>query len=1270
MDRNLNILQWNMQAYNSNMGDLYKLLEKHQIDIALLSETRLKPGQNTIIKNYNFIRQDRIGRQGGGVAIVCHQTIPFIKVQESEEWSDVESVGITIFPSTTPISIFSIYAPPDIKVKNNSFTALIPTTVQGNKLIIGGDFNSHNHLWGSQRSDGMRSEKIIEFADTLNLFLLNDGSSTRKQSTKALPSCLDLTFVSPTFSLISDWKVLDNSHGSDHYPVVIKILPQVPEQPQNSQNMDQDSGTNLLMRKWRIKTADWDKFKNKLEDCDITEEINQTSDTEKIFDTIYQTISTAADESMKPIKKYQGKRKNNRFKPVWWDEECEAQIDIRDMANDVFNETPSDANLTKLNNIIALTKKELKKVKKEKWKKYTESIPGENATLSDVWQTTKGYRTNAQNPNRIKFKDPNPTWVEPFLNKYTTGPKELPEVKETRSMESPNLIPLEKDISVSEVEFCIRNRKKSTAPGSDGHPYIIFKNLPNNMIYNLTILYNKILETGKIPSPWKKVVLIPILKEGKDPTSENSYRPISKLQCYLKLFENIIKNRIEWYVEKEKLLPENQMGFRKGRSTTDPAAILTCDIQTALAQENVVASAFLDLEAAYDSVDLEILSQQLLEMNIPFSIVRCICHILKDRETYVEYQNKIYGPMICNKGLPQGSSLSPLLFNIYTLGIHKLNSNKGQIIQFADDFMIYCIATTFTIAQQNLQELVNAFVDWSKTLGFKLSANKCQYVIFTRRQIDFLEPEKIPWQLTIGNTILKPEPWVRYLGFYLDKTLTWKTHILDLTRKVEKGINLIRALCGVWWGSSPRALLALYKGLIRSRMDYGSVLYHSASNTLLEKIDKLQRKALRICLGAMTSTRNEFVLAEAGELPLDLRRKILAEKLKVKAYARRDNPLNDKINNLHNERENKFWNHKNKPLFMETAEHTEELERFGILPYFMLDHPVSQTEIAKAIDVITFKNITTHDNEVLLKYEFAEIINEKWNGFEYIYVDGSKQHEKTGAAYYHSNTKSFKIIKFRYDTTIFSAELTAIYEAIKFASNQLVSKNILILSDSLSSLLKLSHLDLEANCNFLLIKIIEAFNETGKQGKNIQFVWVPAHKGIPGNEQADKLAKQGLEQGLPTTYLQPYTELIPRIKKSALAEWTERYTRDTQESDNPYKVINTKIGKKPWFQGVSDSRAFVATITRLRVGHNCSPAHLSRIKVIDSDMCTCGLARGDANHIIFECENSKTGRNQLIKEVTEVLKHAPDSLEDLLRSANIEVYKLLYSYLKLNELQF
>ena len=180
----------------------------------------------------------------------------------------------------------------------------------------------------------------------------------------------------------------------------------------------------------------------------------------------------------------------------------------------------------------------------------------------------------------------------------------------------------------------------------------------------LLTMLNICFMENKIPTIWRQSKIIAILKPGKDSSIPKNYRPISLLCHTYKLYERMILNRIAPAIEQH--LIKEQAGFRSGKSCTSQLLNLTQHIEDGYEEGMKTGTAFVDLSAAYDTVNHRLLIQKLYKTTLDSQLYRVIQNLLSDRRFYVELNNERSRWRIQKNGLPQGSVLSPPLFNIYT----------------------------------------------------------------------------------------------------------------------------------------------------------------------------------------------------------------------------------------------------------------------------------------------------------------------------------------------------------------------------------------------------------------------------------------------------------------------------------------------------------------------------------------------------------------------------------------------------------------------------
>ena len=139
-------------------------------------------------------------------------------------------------------------------------------------------------------------------------------------------------------------------------------------------------------------------------------------------------------------------------------------------------------------------------------------------------------------------------------------------------------------------------------------------------------------------------------------TDGNSYRPISLTSCVYKLFESMLKNRLQWYVEVNEFLPNSQTCFCKGQSCIDNLTYLMLSIEEGLEKNQNVLAAFLDITSAFDNVDCEILLCVLAEIGCLENLVKFFQFIVYERNVFTDFTEnvcrKIYkGIKVCRKNL-------------------------------------------------------------------------------------------------------------------------------------------------------------------------------------------------------------------------------------------------------------------------------------------------------------------------------------------------------------------------------------------------------------------------------------------------------------------------------------------------------------------------------------------------------------------------------------------------------------------------------------------
>ncbi len=281
--------------------------------------------------------------------------------------------------------------------------------------------------------------------------------------------------------------------------------------------------------------------------------------------------------------------------------------------------------------------------------------------------------------------------------------------------------------------------------------------MPSEALQSLLGICNRSYCEGTVPPQWKVARVVPIPKIGKQPSELSSWRPISLLSCTSKAMERVITDRLTWHLERNGHLNESQAGFRRGRSTTDNLLVLTTHIRAELAvKKGILLAVFFDVKGAFDSVWHEGLLLKLARAGVTGKMLRWLSDYLSGRGYYVQLgHTKSATTTTAGRGVPQGSTVSPVLFNVMMADLAPtLTKQRGIGVSiFADDIAVWYRGS----------HKANVCI---------LAPEKTSLVPFTRR----LAPQG-GWQVQLGGITIQEASHVKFLGMTLDKGLTLNRHV-------------------------------------------------------------------------------------------------------------------------------------------------------------------------------------------------------------------------------------------------------------------------------------------------------------------------------------------------------------------------------------------------------------------------------------------------------------------------------------------------------------
>ena len=424
-----------------------------------------------------------------------------------------------------------------------------------------------------------------------------------------------------------------------------------------------------------------------------------------------------------------------------------------------------------------------------------------------------------------------------------------------------------------QIDKIISNLKNSKSCGLDTIDCSVIKLAKKELVPAITHIVNLSFSHGTFPKMWKSAKIIPLHKKN-DSTSPQNYRPVAILPLFSKILERAIFLQIVQYMEGNNLLHPSHHGFRKHHNTTTAVIEMIEQWINALDDQRISATVFLDLSAAFDVVDKEILLKKVRLYGFRENAIKWLNSYLSDRQQQVYIDGSLSEPLAVNLGVPQGSILGPLLYTIYTNDlpevIHDHEPNHsidtpfnlpcedcGGICCFADD-------SSFSISTADPAQLdtmlKNKFMDISNyMLGNRLALNsdKTHFMVIAS-QNQHRRNGNFGVMLDTGSEIISPSESERILGLHVRNDLTWNEHLVGAERSIVKNLSIkINGLARLCSGVEFKTRKILANGLVNSNIVYMIQVYGQAAEYLLNILQVQQNRAARIVtrLGWETSIR-------------------------------------------------------------------------------------------------------------------------------------------------------------------------------------------------------------------------------------------------------------------------------------------------------------------------------------------------------------------------------------------------------------------------------
>ena len=360
----------------------------------------------------------------------------------------------------------------------------------------------------------------------------------------------------------------------------------------------------------------------------------------------------------------------------------------------------------------------------------------------------------------------------------------------------------------------------------------------------LTRIFNSCLTDGVFPDRLKLADISPIFK-SVDSMAKKNYRPVSILNSVSKLFEKLIQKQLNLFFDKK--LSQYLCGYRKGNSTQYALLNLIESWKKYRDNHGFNAAVLMDLSKAFDTINHDLLIAKLHAYGLDTNALKLMLSYLRNRHQRTKVNGSFSDWEELLTGVPQGSVLGPLLFNIYLNDLFYAVEN-ANICNFADD-------TTPNASGYNLKEVMidvehdcTILVEWFRDNFLTLNADKCHLIVSGHKEEAMYA--------SVGDALIWEENSVKLLGLFIDSKLTFDIHLQTICKKASQKLTAILRLANI---TSQEKRIIMLKTFFESQFSYCPLLWMFCSRKLNHKINRLHERALRIAYDDYTSSFEDLL---------------------------------------------------------------------------------------------------------------------------------------------------------------------------------------------------------------------------------------------------------------------------------------------------------------------------------------------------------------------------------------------------------------------------
>ena len=824
----LSMLHFNLRSLPKNFDTLHELLcsLNNKPDIIGISETKLNDNStaNTDLIGYKFFHTNSKTAAGGTAIYAKRSLIPVPRKDIVFNMDMVESCWTEFKSSNKKNTIIKgcVYKHPDADV--SEFTKQLDNIMKslnekGHQVFIMGDINIDFLKYNIHNP----TEEYLDMICT-NTFLPLITKPTRITDHSA--TLIDHIYMNTKIDHGKVTSGIATLDITDHLPVFCIVDISVQRYKEARYFRDFSTFNHEAFRN-DLNNVNWNEIFAQNENVNVA--------TTKTIEIIEEISNKHAPVRLIP------RNKMKLFSKPWITKGIMKSIKTKQkmykthfLSNDAKKAQQYKTFSNKLNRIIKQQKKDYYNKKfamlnnnlKYTWKLIGTLIkrPSKNQeTIHEIRKNNKSYTNKIDIANQLN---------DHFINVGSNLASKIETINESPTSyitNTPACSFVMSPVTIGKTTQLFLNLNENKA--SIGIPNTMIKKAASELAVPFTLIYNKSIETGVVPDILKISKVTPLFKDDS-PNDPNNYRPIATLSSFSKILEKIVHDQLLSFLEKYNILYKYQFGFRKGHSTEQAILEITDNLKANIDKKLITCGLFLDFSKAFDTVNHQILLSKLHAYGIRGTPLKWFTDYLQNRQQYVQIKNVSSEKMTMKCGVPQGSTLGPLLFLLYINDMAN-SSNKLLFRIFADDTNIFYASKSYNELEKVMNEELKLVLRYCAINKLSVNLKKTNFMVVTNKRKKQI--------IKISN--LECKSYIKYLGVYIDDKLSWSQQIQHVNNKIVKNLGILYKLRHYL---NLKMMKQLYYNLIYPFLSYAILSWGNTFKTRLSKIKTKQNKAIKL----------------------------------------------------------------------------------------------------------------------------------------------------------------------------------------------------------------------------------------------------------------------------------------------------------------------------------------------------------------------------------------------------------------------------------------